>query len=193
MVQIILIRPATTEFDEQRRILGNLNVPLSPQGSEDVRDLAAELGNMSLRKIYHGPGQSSRETAEGIAELLAVKRKQLDGLHNLDQGLWQGKCIDEVKTNQPKVYRRWQDFPDSICPPEGETLAAARARMQAAVAKIIKKSKGDVCALVVPEPLASLVHCHLTGGQLCDSWQPVAQPATWEVIDVETQNLVQSV
>ncbi len=193
MVQVLLIRPATTEFDQQGRILGNLDVPLSRQGAEDVQNLATELADCNIQTIYHGPGQSSRETAEAVADLLGTKRKQLDRLGNLDQGLWQGKCLDEVKTKQPKVYRQWQDFPDSVCPPEGETLAAARGRMQTALAKILKKNRGGVCALVIPEPLASLVRCHLTGGNLCDSWQPVSQPATWEVIDVVIGNLVQSV
>ena len=30
--------------------------------------------------------------------------------------------FDEVKSKQPRVYRQWQEQPDTVCPPEGETL-----------------------------------------------------------------------
>jgi broad specificity phosphatase PhoE len=121
-----------------------------------------------------------------------VKAKPLDKLKNLDQGLWQGMRVDEIKKNQPTVYRQWQDHPDSVCPPQGETLAAARGRIQTAIAKLVRKHKTGSIALVLPEPIASLAASYLTGGDLGDLWRRSSQSGTWEEIDVRPQDLVHS-
>ena len=42
-----------------------------------------------------------------------------------------------------------------VCPPEGESVAAARRRLGGVLAKIRRKHKSGTVALVIPEPLAS--------------------------------------
>ncbi len=58
-----------------------------------------------------------------ISEALGLKLKKLDHMENLNQGLWQGVLIDDVRVKQPKVYRQWQEHPETVCPPEGEMSA----------------------------------------------------------------------
>ena len=67
--------------------------------------------------------------------------------------------IEDVKRKQPKVFRQWQEQPEIVCPPEGEMLSEAHERVQAALTKMLKKHKEGTIALVIPEPLASLVQC----------------------------------
>ena len=92
-------------------------------------------------------------------------------MHNLDHGLWQGMLIEDVKSKQPKIYKRWQESPENVCPPEGEMLSDARERIQAVLAKLAKKHKEGVIGLVVPEPLASLVCNVVRQDRLSDLWQ----------------------
>ncbi len=42
MLTVILIRPGSTDFDEQGRIQGTLDVPLNEQGAAEVGRLAEE-------------------------------------------------------------------------------------------------------------------------------------------------------
>ena len=37
MVQIVLIRPGSTDYDEQGRIQGTLDIPLNDQGADEVQ------------------------------------------------------------------------------------------------------------------------------------------------------------
>ena len=192
MIRIVLIRPGSTEFDEQGRIKGTLSIPLSEQGAQQVALAAGQLAKIGIELVYTSPCQSARQTAEAIAESLGVKVQSLDKLQNLDQGLWQGKLIEEVRQKQPKVYRQWQDHPETVCPPEGEMLASARDRVQTVLSKIIKKRKAGVIALVVPEPLATLIRCYLAGNDLGDLWEIECSCGSWEPIDVEPEALVVS-
>ena len=141
----------------------------------------------TIEALYAGPCLATQQSAEILAESLRIKAKTLDKLGNLNLGLWQGMLIDDVKRKQPKVYRQWQDFPETVCPPDGETLQAARERLQGVLAKMAKKHKSDTVAVVVPEPLArvllnvvrddALGNLWLTDGENRQQWEPIEVPA----------------
>jgi probable phosphoglycerate mutase len=185
MIQLLLIRPGTTEFDQQGRVQGTLDIPLCEDGRQEVEAMVSQLQTQPIHAVYCSPNQSAVETAEALGEALDVKVKPVDKLKNVDHGLWQGMLVSEVKTKQPKVYRQWQEQPETVCPPQGETLGVAKQRVQAALAKIMKKHKADgVLALVVPEPLASVVRNVLRHDEWGDLWQCSCANARWELIDM---------
>jgi probable phosphoglycerate mutase len=186
MVNIILIRPGSTDYDEQRRIQGTLNVPLNDQGNAEVAHLIEGLRDLKLEAVYTSGCQPALATAEAIAKAFDVKCRKLDRMHNLDHGLWQGMLIDEVRLKQPKVYRQWQENPQCICPPGGEMLAQAAARVRATVGKLLKRHKDGVIGLVVPEPLASLVRCLFHHDELGDLWKKASsEHGSWQALDVQ--------
>jgi len=187
MITVILIRPGSTDFDEQGRIQGTLDVPLNQQGTDEVARLAEDLRDNGLEAIYHSACRSALQTAEALAAALGIKAKRLDNMQNLDHGLWQGMRIEEVKRKHPKVYRQWQEEPRSVCPPEGETLEAAQARVQAAVRKILRKHREGVVGIVVPEPLARLVRWQLNHSDLGNLWTAGEEHGRYEVIEVEPE------
>jgi probable phosphoglycerate mutase len=184
MNRVVLVRPGTTDFDEQRRIKGNLDIPLNPFGTDQVARTANELAGQGIQTIYSSPCRAAEETARLLAHALGVKARSVENLRNLDHGLWQGKLIEEVKATQRKVYRQWQEQPETVCPPGGEMLEAARQRVHRALDKILRKHKSEVIAVVLPEPLASLARCYLSHGCLGDLWQAETACGCWEVIDV---------
>jgi len=185
MSQVVLILPGATDYELQGRIHGDLDIPLCDEGREEVQRVSRELQDLGIEVIYTSCCSSAVQTAETIGKALGVKVKKLENLENLDHGLWQGLLIDEVKQKQPRVYRQWQEQPESVCPPEGETIDHARTRMEAALAKVLKKHKDDVFGLVVPEPLASLVREHLGESELGDLWRATCEHGRWGLIAVD--------
>jgi probable phosphoglycerate mutase len=163
MLTILLIAAGRTEYDCQGRIQGTLDVPLSDEGRQQVRAGADQLAgeHAEITALYVGPCRSAQETADILAERLELKPKTLDKFHNLNQGLWQGMLFDEVKAKQPKVFRQWQEKPETVCPPEGETLRQARDRLKKGLARLTKKHKSGTIALVLAQPLAGILRCLL--------------------------------
>ncbi len=185
MVQVLVIRPGTTEYDQQRRVQGTLDIPLCEDGRQQVETLVETLRDQPISAIYASPCQSADQTAEALAQAFDLKVKTIDKLQNLDQGLWQGMLVADVKSKQPKVYRQFQEQPETVCPPQGETLSTAKQRVSQALAKLLKKYKADqVVAIVVPEPLASVVRHVLGQEQWGDLWQSATEKAQWQLIDV---------
>lgn len=185
MLRIILIRPGSTEFDEQRRIKGTLDLPLSPQGELQAAQTAEELSRVNFHSIYYAPGQASLRTAQRMADGRRVKLKELESLANLDHGLWHGKLIDEVRKTQPRVYRQFQEHPEMVCPPGGEPLEAAEQRARKGLAKLLRKHRDGLIGIVVPEPLASVVRHILTDRALGDLWKAECDTGRWELLDLE--------
>lgn len=192
MVQIVLIRPGSTDLDEQGRIKGILDIPLSPHGAEQVARTVEELSEIQIRAIYTSPAVCCEQTASALAAARQMRFKRIDKFHNVDHGLWHGKLIEEVRETQPKVYRQGQDKPETVCPPEGESLAAARQRVRAALVKLLKKHKDGVIALVAPEPLATVCRSVLSASEMGDLWKAERDCGRWEVIDVEPKKLGQN-
>jgi probable phosphoglycerate mutase len=184
MLRIVLIRPGTTDYDRQGRIQGTLDIPLNEQGCSEVADLIEPLRAQGMEVIYSPESEPAQQTAECIAKGLKIKRKRLDHMENLDHGLWQGMLIDDVRRKNPRVYRQWQDQPETVCPPEGEMIAQAIDRLQTTLAKLLKKHKEGVIGLVVPEPLASLFRCLVKNNELGDLWKAALEHEHWEILEV---------
>lgn len=192
MCRVVVVRPGATSFDEQERIKGCLDMPLSSQGLEQVQRVASEMEQIPIRYVYCGPCESAQETARQIAEHVNAKWKVCDCFRNIDHGLWEGKLIDEVRRQQPKLFRQVQENPRSFCPPGGETLEDAEMRVSKQVAKLCKKHKGETIAVVIPEPLATLIASRLKEVDFMDMWESEQDDATWELIDSETHTCVSS-
>ncbi|HEY2827933.1 MAG TPA: histidine phosphatase family protein [Pirellulales bacterium] len=171
MVQIILLRPGRTDYDHQSRIQGVLDIPLSETGRQEAAGTAEKLQVYIPKALYCAPTRSAEETATIIGEKLQLKPKTIERLQNVNLGLWQGLLVEEVRLKQPKVYKQWQEHPETIQPPEGEMLAAATERAMEAIEKLVRKHRSGTMALVIPEPLASLIQHRIQGTEWSDLWQ----------------------
>ncbi len=189
MLRIVLIRPGATDYDREQRIQGTLDIPLSDEGDHEVAQLVEQLAGLGIEIVYAPKCQPARQTAEVLARGLGVKYKRLEQMQNLDHGLWQGMAIAEVRQKQPRVYKRWQEQPENVCPPEGEMVGEADARVRSAMPRLLKKHREGTIAIVVPEPVASLVRRFINHTSLGNLWKTTREHGHWEVLEVEPQKI----
>ena len=189
MLQILLIRPGSTDMDEQGRIKGSLDLPLSEHGKEQAAQTAAELAAVKIDYLYAAPCQSCLETAQAVAKKHKLKVRTLDTAQNVDHGLWHGRLVDEVRQTQPRVYRQLQEHPETVCPPNGEPLVEAEQRIRTVFEKVLRKHPVGVVAIVVPEPLTSLIRSYLSQSEVGDLWKVECACGGWESIEVVKEKL----
>ncbi len=190
MLTIVLIRPGSTDYDVQERIQGSLDIPLNEQGMAEAAQLAESLRDKGIETLYAPVSQPSMQTAQIIAKALGIKVRKVDRLQNLNQGLWQGMLIDDVRRKQPKVYRQWQEQPENVCPPEGEMLGDADDRVRTALVKVMKRNKSGVIGLVIPEPLRSLARRFVAHEELGDLWKAPNGHGPFEVLQVDVEEIL---
>ena len=167
---LILVHPGQTELDEQNRLVGNLDLPLSESGETQVGILAEELANREIGLIVCGPGLSAQQTAQQLSQDGAIKIRLDENLANLDLGLWHGKSVDELKETQPRIFKQWREHPETITPPEGEDLESAVQRVRKSLKWITKKSRQMNVVLVTARPLAAIVQSEVEGTDLKEIW-----------------------
>lgn len=161
MSTVVLVRPGCTDFDEQRRLQGTLQLPLNSRGLQQTARLIERLKDLPIEAVVTGTCEPCLSTAQAIAQAMHIKLRENDELCNFSYGLWQGLNIDEVRRKFPRVYKQWEEAPETVCPPEGETVVEVMERIEAALRKPLKKY--DMFAIVASEPLASLISCALRG------------------------------
>lgn len=194
MQKLLLVRPGMTDFDQQGRIQGTLDIPMCEDGRRQCERALSEVAAAKPVAVYASPCEAAREVANALAERVHVSARTLDKLHNLDHGLWQGMLIEDVRTKQPKVYKQWREQPETVCPPSGETVLAAKARVAEVLLKLLKKhrDKPEPIALVAPEPLASLIRHVLRQDGLSNFWKSSESCGVWEEIEVPEAMAVSS-
>lgn len=185
MLEVLLIRPGSTRFDEEGRIKGALDIPLTSKGTRQVKETAEQLASMHLDRLYVAPCESAQQTGKILAKRCGWKFRTVDCFRNLDHGLWQGKLVEEVRRLQPKVYKQFQENPANFCPPGGETLNDVRQRIGTMVAKLYRRHKNGLVGLVISEPMASLVRCEMLGCDFGDIWKAELNAGTWELLNVD--------
>lgn len=156
-LQVIIVKPGATDLDDQGRIVGSLDVPLSEVGQRQAKAAAAKLADVKLRAVFCCPSLAAQQTAIQITLDRRIKVRVDANLKNMDHGLWHGREMKELRENQPKLVRQWEDNPDRICPPHGETTGELVPRVDAVLKRISRKFKSGIVVIVAPDPLASVI------------------------------------
>lgn len=163
MTIVAVVRPGWTDFDEQHRLIGSLDLPLNARGVTQIAALIESLKALATppEAVVCGTSQPASCTAEAIAAAFDLTPRMCEELCNLNQGLWQGSTVEEIGRRMSRVFNQWQEAPETICPPEGEPWEEAVERVRSALKKPVRKF--DSLVIVASEPLASLVSSLLTG------------------------------
>lgn len=158
VVTVIVAGP--TAWDEQERLGGRADMPLSGLGFEIARRHANQLPKgRSLGCVVSGTDEASREVARLLAERTtepARVRVEPD-LAEMDVGLWEGMRRGELLGRCPKVCRGWEADGNAFTPPEGESFAEVSDRIGRVMERLVGRSKGDGLTVVVRPIVAGIV------------------------------------
>jgi len=179
VTELILVPTGLTCWDKEQRMTGNAELPVCPESMDQVKRWADQLKQINVNILFSAVSGPGEETARIIAGLLRVRHRTEPELSEVNMGLWQGMFFADIKQRQPKVYRQWQDQPESVTPPEGERLATAQERLERCIQKILKKHPGQKIGIVLGPLALALVRMPREGKNLSHLWELVKEPLTW--------------
>tara|TARA_Y200000002_G_scaffold378427_1_gene385798 strand:- start:853 stop:1515 length:663 start_codon:yes stop_codon:yes gene_type:complete len=109
-VNLTLIRHGTTKFNEEDRVQGSSDIPLSNKGIEDIDLINLENTNFDL--FYHSPLIRSKDTLYGILEKYNIdidnsNIKQDILITERKYGIFEGLTKKEIKNKYPNLYNEW--------------------------------------------------------------------------------------
>ena len=109
-VNVTLVRHGTTKFNEENRVQGGIDIPLSEKGINEINLI--NMNNIDYDIYFHSPLSRSKDTLMGI---LNKFNKNLDDLNIKEDiliterqyGIFEGLTKKEIEQKYPKLYEEW--------------------------------------------------------------------------------------
>lgn len=143
-----LIRHGEPEEAVRGRCCGRFDAGLSAAGGRQIERVAELLSSEPLTAIYTSPCRRAAAGAEIIARKHAARVAIEPDLREIDFGDFEGRTYDDIAHSYPDLYRLWMERPTEMQFPNGESFAAMRRRVTAALAGLRERHRGETVALV---------------------------------------------
>jgi probable phosphoglycerate mutase len=149
MTCILLLRHGHVAGIMPKRFRGQLDIPLSEQGRIQAQRAADYVARRySPQAVYSSPLQRCRDTAAALTTRLALPEPTVQqGLTDIHYGLWQGRLATQIAAEEPERYALWQQSPQAMTFPEGETLAVVATRASATLLALARSHEGRTIAI----------------------------------------------
>jgi probable phosphoglycerate mutase len=106
VTQLVLTRHGETDWNSAGRWQGHSDTPLNDEGRRQARALAETLDGVDV--VYSSDLARARETAEIVAERLALPIRLDPRLRERGFGAWEGLTNDEIELRFPDTHRLWR-------------------------------------------------------------------------------------
>lgn len=128
-------RHGQTDWNKAGRFQGHSDIPLNAVGRQQAarngRALRQKLSRIDDLACVSSPLVRATETLEIIREKIGLPRRRYgvdDRLIEIDLGHWNGKTVDDIRTDDPKGWDRRDADKWGYQVPGGESYADAAAR-----------------------------------------------------------------
>jgi len=111
-----------------RKLAGRMSgVSLNEQGQAEARAVGVMLAREGVTRVLTSPLERACETADAIAFETGAAVTIDEALNELDFGDWTGASFEALAPDP--AWRAWNERRCQSCPPRGETMRAAQARI----------------------------------------------------------------
>jgi broad specificity phosphatase PhoE len=152
MTRVILIKAGPTQWDLEMRIAGSHTLPLADEAHEIIARQVETLPPFDSL-YYCKTDEACTQVAKMISRARKVKPRGRVDLEGWCLGLWQGLRTEDMRQRYPKVLQQWEDAPETVIPPEGESFGEAIDRLGYAVRKIFRRNR-ETSFVIVLRPSA---------------------------------------
>jgi probable phosphoglycerate mutase len=185
MTKILLTRHGHVEGIKPKRFRGRAELPLTDLGLRQANLLAERIARQwKPVAVYTSGLQRCVVTGRKIAEACGITSVPLDGLMDLDYGAWQMRIQDEIKAEQPELYRLWHEAPHLMRFPKGESLQELVARTGEGLRLVLERHPNDVVVMVGHDSVNRALLQQLIDQPLAAYWKLAQDPCTLNEIDI---------
>lgn len=131
--RLCLVRHGETDWNAQKRIQGQLDIPLNAAGRAQARATAAGVAGSRFDAVYASDLGRALETAQPIAAALGLALRSQPGLRERHYGRMQGLTSAEARERFPELHAAYaaRDLHDDLG--GGEPLAEFARRVAASL------------------------------------------------------------
>ncbi len=162
---LLLVRHGHTVGGDERRYKGHIDVELSAQGEEEMRELSQRLLESELvpRAVYCSDLKRARRSAAILSEPLGLTPVVVPELRERSFGRWEGMSFEEIAAEYPREFGNWTSDPLRFAPPGGESTLAVKERTLGAVGGLVEEHRGERFCIVAHGGVNRVILCHFMG------------------------------
>jgi len=163
LTQLIVIRHGETAWNRERRLQGQLDVPLNETGAAQADALAGALGSEPIDAVYSSDLTRTMQTAAPLARALGVPVREEPRLRERCYGTLEGMTYAEVAEKLPEEFAQWQARVPDFAPGGGESLRVFHDRAVEIALELVRRHPGERIALVTHGGVLDCLYREATG------------------------------
>jgi len=160
---LLLMRHGETAWNREKRIMGDLDVPLSEEGRVQCSAAATLLQGFGIQRIVTSPLLRAAESAGILAAQLGVHVTSDPRLVEVRFGSWQGKTYEEVAGDPD--YHAFASDPVANATPGGDTVSKVQARGLEGLSSV---RAGECVLFVTHGDIIRTLLCHFLATPLAE-------------------------
>ncbi|WP_018606895.1 histidine phosphatase family protein [Uliginosibacterium gangwonense] len=187
MTTVYLLRHGALMGDSRHHFVGQIDLPLAPEGLAQATALARALQAREIESIHCSDLIRCQTTARILAENLHVPIFAHKELREISLGDWEGLPRGEVAQRWAREFEaRGRDI-EHYRPPHGESFADCLARALP-IWQSIQQTRCKAVAVVGHAGLNRVLLCHILGKPIAEMFHIEQDYACINVIDCGTES-----
>lgn len=160
---LYLIRHGQVRQSRPRSYNGQLDVPLSELGMQQMERLADWAVSIGVAAVYCSDLQRARNGADQVAHRCAAPVSATSVLREKHFGCWEGLTYEQVERRFPAEWRAWLTDPSDARPPGGETYREVETRVVPFVHKVVSIHPGQTILILAHGGVNRVILCRALG------------------------------
>lgn len=162
------VRHGETAWNTERRLQGQLDIPLNPTGEAQAKAAGRWLATHGhIDGIYSSDLQRAWLTAQHIGAALGHLPKGEPGFRERKYGVFEGLTYNEAQVSHPELYGRMEKRePDFALPQGGESLRQFHQRVTGALARLLSAHEGQTLVVVLHGGVLDIINRFIRGNPL---------------------------
>lgn len=148
MTNVYIIRHCETKANAEKKLQGHIDIDINELGAKQLQALSERFKSIDLNAVFTSPLLRAKRTAEAVAKDKNIPIKPLEGLIELNCGVYEGRTYAEIGEKFPDFFDIWFNRPWDFAPENGEKMTDAYERIWQTVTDIVKSHKGQNIAIV---------------------------------------------
>jgi len=164
--RICFIRHGETDWNAEKRIQGQIDIPLNETGRAQALAMAFNAAHHNFDAIYSSDLLRARDTAAMLAARRGLAINILQQLRERHFGIFQGLTAAEGKVSQPEAHARYLARDPDYDFDSGESMHNLARRVAAAVHEMTRHHAGHTLAAVTHGGVLDILYRKATGKPL---------------------------
>jgi len=121
--EILFVRHGKTDWNDQLRFQGSVDIPLNGEGIRQVERMALRVLAWRPERIIGSPLRRALRTAAAVlSRMPECDFSVLPSLAEMEFGAWEGKTVFQIETLYGGQYIQWKTDPSQVTPEGGESF-----------------------------------------------------------------------